>query len=282
MGLTLSCASVIAKIKNKNNGRVVCLGVPTTFITKKDLVNYISDIYPEINLKVFSGLKDNDTITTKDFFICLGYKEVVSIDISNYEGAEYILDLNNDKVPDDLKESADLIYDSGTLEHIFNLPNALKIIHNTLKVNGTVLHVNPSNQHLDHGLYQICPTYYRSYYDAANYDHVFVGLSNNFTSVFNLVEIDRYKFDIYRKNGGYKYTKNLKPYYLYYAAMKKKNSYIPKTVIQHYYSSKNINKEYNYINFKSDKFILKRKGMDIIKRIIQSLPFFVYLYRLLK
>lgn len=283
MGLTLNCASVIAKIKNKNyNGRVVCLGVPTSSVKKKHLVKYISTIYPEINLKVLSALNENDVISAKDFFYCLGYKEVVSIDINNYEGSEYILDLNKDEVPDDLIESADLIFDTGTLEHIFNLRNALKIIHNTLKVNGIVLHANPANQLLDHGFYQICPTYYRSYYDAANYDHVFGGLANLYTSVFNYVEINKYKFDIYRTNGGIKHTKNLKPLYLYYASLKKKNSFIPDTIIQKYYNSKNENKEYNYINFKNDRFILKRKGIDVLKGIIQSFPFFVYLYGLLK
>ena len=58
-------------------------------------------------------------------FRLLGAREVDAIDTSGYEGASIIHDLN-EPIPGELHERFDLVVDSGTLEHIFNVSAALK------------------------------------------------------------------------------------------------------------------------------------------------------------
>ena len=69
-------------------------------------------------------LRKNETYVDnllRDFFLA---SLVDSIDKSDYEGATIIFDMNNEIFPE-LKGKYDTVLDSGTLEHIFNIPQAL-------------------------------------------------------------------------------------------------------------------------------------------------------------
>src|SRR5439155_8100430 len=61
----------------------------------------------------------------EEFLKLLGAEEVVSIDISDYEGASLVHDMN-EPIPDRWKGQYDLVFDGGTLEHVFNFPAAIK------------------------------------------------------------------------------------------------------------------------------------------------------------
>src|SRR5438128_12686818 len=52
-------------------------------------------------------------------FKALGARSVVSLDASDFEGANIVHDLNK-PLPAELPERFDLVYDGGTLEHVFN------------------------------------------------------------------------------------------------------------------------------------------------------------------
>src|SRR6202171_3135289 len=49
----------------------------------------------------------------------LGAELVDSMDASDYEGATVVADMNK-AIPEELHEKYDLVYDGGTLEHVFN------------------------------------------------------------------------------------------------------------------------------------------------------------------
>ena len=59
-------------------------------------------------------------------FYALGAREVISLDFSEYENAQLIHDLNI-PVPADLENSFDIIFDSGSMEHVFNPQIAISI-----------------------------------------------------------------------------------------------------------------------------------------------------------
>lgn len=113
-------------------------------------------------------------------FRSVGFDSVESIDANNYEQATHILDFNED-VPDEFCERYDVIYEGGTLEHIFNLPQCLKNIYKMLKPGGIVIHALPSNNHVDHGFYQFSPTLFYDYYSSNNWTI----LRSNLTAFFN-------------------------------------------------------------------------------------------------
>jgi hypothetical protein len=110
----------------------------------------------------------SNTMGDEEFFRILGFDEVCSCDVSSYENANLILDLNV-PIPTDLHNRFDLVYDGGTMEHVFNVPAVLANIHAMLKVGGRVIHVAPTSNMVDHGFYCFSPGFFADYYKANGY-----------------------------------------------------------------------------------------------------------------
>ncbi|MBI5671103.1 MAG: hypothetical protein HZC41_24165 [Chloroflexi bacterium] len=83
----------------------------------------------------------------------LGAQRVESLDYSPYEGATVIHDLNQ-PIPPELKETFDVVYDGGSLEHVFNFPVAVKNCMEMVKVGGHLILHTPANNYFGHGFYQ--------------------------------------------------------------------------------------------------------------------------------
>lgn len=104
---------------------------------------------------------DLDTL----LFRSVGFKLIDSLDCSDYESPTILHDLN---IPIAHKEMAEynLIFDGGTSEHIFNIPEFLKTVYKLCRVNGLVIHSVPINNWPDHGFYQFSPTLLTDFYNA--------------------------------------------------------------------------------------------------------------------
>lgn len=104
------------------------------------------------------------------FFRLLGFDEVRSCDLSEWEGADYIFDLNAE-VPEELRGRFDCVFETGTILQIFDLPRVLENLHELLAVGGRVIHCAvPSNNHMDLGFSMLCPTLFADYYAANGYE----------------------------------------------------------------------------------------------------------------
>ncbi len=104
------------------------------------------------------------------FLKALGFQSATRVDYSDYEGAEEILDLNSAKTPAGLEQRFDVILDSGTIEHVFHLPNALSHLTRMLKPGGRIIHLSPSANCMDHGFYGFSPTFFADYYEENAFD----------------------------------------------------------------------------------------------------------------
>lgn len=92
----------------------------------------------------------------EEFFKRLGAQRVDSIDYSAYQSSTLCRDLNNPP-SDEPVEGYDLVYDGGTLEHVFHFPNAIANCMAMVKVGGHFMASLPANQWLGHGFYQFSP-----------------------------------------------------------------------------------------------------------------------------
>ena len=99
-----------------------------------------------------------------------GYSEVHSLDVSDYEGATFVHNLNDRTLPAELVGQYDYVSMGGTAEHIFNVGNALWKAAELLKVGGTVICSGPANNWLDHGFYQLCPTLKFDYFQQNGFE----------------------------------------------------------------------------------------------------------------
>ncbi|WP_428410050.1 hypothetical protein [Hyphococcus sp.] len=91
-----------------------------------------------------------------DLFRLLGVKEICSMDVSDYEDASIVHDLNA-PIPPELDQRFDLVYDGGTLEHVFNYPVGLKNAMRMVKEGGALMIATPANSLCGHGFYQLSP-----------------------------------------------------------------------------------------------------------------------------
>lgn len=109
-------------------------------------------------------------LTDLDFFRRLGFTRVRSCDVSDYEQPTFTIDLNlpYDR-PSRFHGQFDCLYDGGTLEHVFHLPNALATLHDLLQVGGRVIHANPVSNYVDHGFYSFSPTFWWDWHEANKY-----------------------------------------------------------------------------------------------------------------
>ncbi len=89
-------------------------------------------------------------------FHALGASKITSIDYSDYQGASIQQDLNT-PVDSKLHGQFDLVFDGGTLEHVFHFPVAIQNAMEMVKTGGSLISVTPANNQMGHGFYQFSP-----------------------------------------------------------------------------------------------------------------------------
>ena len=117
----------------------------------------------------YTNRKKDGFVTDYDLFTALGFSCLESMDLSDYEGATIIFDLNSPDTPTNLIDRYDIIIDGGTIEHVFHLPNVFANIFRMLKVGGRIIHLSPSSGHIEHGFYMFSPTLFTDFYNTNNF-----------------------------------------------------------------------------------------------------------------
>lgn len=102
-------------------------------------------------------------------FRMLGFEEVVRVDYSDYEAPDAILDLNCDSTPPELCGAFDVVLDSGTIEHVFDIAAALRHCCRMTKTDGRVIHLTPSSNCIEHGFHSVSPTLFADFYAASHF-----------------------------------------------------------------------------------------------------------------
>jgi hypothetical protein len=93
---------------------------------------------------------------SEPFFTLLGAKQVSSLDASTLEEATHIHDLNL-PLPAALSHGFSAVYDGGTLEHVFDFPQALKSCMAMVSIGGHFMQLTVANNFMGHGFWQLSP-----------------------------------------------------------------------------------------------------------------------------
>jgi SAM-dependent methyltransferase len=120
-------------------------------IYAQEAARFKLDASPEAIERVFSTKPYVDGM-----FAELGVPNVFSVDASSYEHASYVTDMNL-PIPSELYNRFSVLIDGGTLEHVFNFPQAAENCAKMLKVGGHFISINGSNNFTGHGFYQFSP-----------------------------------------------------------------------------------------------------------------------------
>ena len=167
MGIDRSGAHLLVAMGRRQplGGRVLQLGRQDIELKPRHVAEIVRRYKLTDTPPIENGIDD------QFLFRLVGFDRVESLDVSPYEGADFIFDMN-EPVPPHLHGLFDMIFDGGTLEHVFNFPQALKNIHDMLKVGGLIVHAAPTSNLVDHGFYMFSPGVFWDYYTANGYDMV--------------------------------------------------------------------------------------------------------------
>lgn len=184
MGIAISATDQILHTKKRKpqnfNGSILQLGKQDIYFNYEKLIERAKIFGLDLNEIEISTVTNPWThqIVLDDvtFFKSLGFNDVQSLDYVGDEGATIVWDLN-EPVPDELHSKFDVIFDGGTLEHVFDVATVFKNIHAMLKPNGLIMHDNPTNNFVDHGFWQINPTVHADTYQINDYEIVDIFIS---------------------------------------------------------------------------------------------------------
>jgi len=222
MGMTVYDALVIQEVAKRlpQKRNVLTLGVPTLNFQSQEVLATM----PEAGRYAFH--------TAADFFKLLGFAEVDALDISNYEGANVMGDLSDPLLAQKIGKKYDLIYDSGTVEHVFDIVQAFRTVHALVSVDGAVIHATPANGFVDHGFWQVSPDLLRTLYGSSGYSLL--------TSAFFVFGPRPYSLpaheNVYRKRGREFVMRNLPETIAVFSAQKRQDVPMGSMKLQQYYS----------------------------------------------
>jgi SAM-dependent methyltransferase len=129
-------------------GRVLTLGHQSLVLTLEELNRVLRQLKqsPVEQVPAFAD----------DLLLMLGASSVEALDASRYEGAQVVHDLNL-PVPTSWHQQYDMIFDGGTLEHVFNFPTGIRNCMEMLRPGGRFISVTIANNWCGHGFYQFSP-----------------------------------------------------------------------------------------------------------------------------
>lgn len=153
-------------------GSILELGRMSVYVTREELgrwareqgVTLAAGVPPALSHQ--PELAQHGCLDDRSFFRLLGFEAVESLDIADWEGVDHTADLNQ-PVPEELRGRFDVVFEGGTIQHVFDLPRVFSNIHALVKVGGRVVHgMAPSSNHVDHGFHMFSPTLFHDFYSA--------------------------------------------------------------------------------------------------------------------
>ena len=184
MGLTSTSLKFVLRKSKKYRftGPVLTFGNQDIYATENDIKKWAKeeDIALRVPKKIlYSTSKDVQQINKQTQscihaitffeFIGISEKQYYDIDKFPFDKPKIIHDL---QLPIDKKfhNFFNLIIDSGTLEHIFDVKSVMENIVRITKVGGYVLQFIPAQNFLNHGFYQFSPTFFYDFYLSNGFD----------------------------------------------------------------------------------------------------------------
>ena len=108
-----------------------------------------------------------DFVHAKTMFQAMGIEGYLDMDKFDSDNPAVQHDLN-DPIPEDLKSRFGMVFDGGTIEHIFDVRQVMGNIVDMLRPGGCVVHLCSFS--IDHGFYGLSPVLFYDYYGANGFD----------------------------------------------------------------------------------------------------------------
>ncbi len=174
------CGNLRVLLSHRRKGvsfrKTILLGRQQVFLRPSEIEGLARE-FPEFATQIRSCKPAFGDFSEDWLKTCLGSEVVDSIDASDFEGATFVHDMNLDieeaNVPEAIVGAYDAVIDSGSLEHIFNVPVALKNCMKLVKPGGFLCLATVANNYCGHGFYQFSPElFFRVLPPENGFDHL--------------------------------------------------------------------------------------------------------------
>ena len=196
--MTSALKMVKASMPNAvEKNRVGCLSYPDLLVTR----DLIAETYPELDGASFAVRKDaekikrwhgmshlNEVIETSDFFEKIGC-DADYFDFEEIRGDEIVCDLNF-PISEIFCSQYDLVIDTATLEHCFNVGTAFENMCKLARINGYIVTAAPMSK-VNHGFWNFSPCVYDNYFEQNNFEINLLGAFHNVKGKLTEIEISR-------------------------------------------------------------------------------------------
>jgi SAM-dependent methyltransferase len=158
--------NILPQIKERNR----MLGISRMSIGwhVDEIVAHLERTGYEYDKDMAAQMRGQSAYTSAEFFKLLGFSEYEDIDFDDSEGATIIHDMNL-PLPAQYHQGFDFVFENGTLEHIFDIRQAIANIAATVKVGGYVSHGAPMDA-FNHGFYNFSVNFFNDFYRANGFD----------------------------------------------------------------------------------------------------------------
>jgi hypothetical protein len=126
-----------------------------------------SGVLPAMSRREYLAAFDASPWYADPLLRALGATELSAMDASGWEGADVVHDLNH-PVPEELHQRYSLVFDGGSIEHIFDVPTVLRSYMEMVEVGGHLIIQTNADGHMGHGLYQFSPELFYRVLSAEN------------------------------------------------------------------------------------------------------------------
>lgn len=171
MGLPKAAVNLLLAVAAREpfRGSIATLGRQHVYLTETELrssaaARGVPLASASVNLHRDPELRAQGYIADDSLYEMLGFASSCRIDQSDYERADEQLDLNQRETPEHLREAFDVVLDSGTIEHVFEIGQALRHCLAMTRPGGRIIHLTPASNSVNHGLYSVSPTLYEDFY----------------------------------------------------------------------------------------------------------------------
>lgn len=158
MGIDLQSFRYLLRLHRAGilRGEILTLGRQDFLVTETNAQTAMRAIGIDRSIEDIRAIVHRSDRFADAMLLELGCSRVHSMDASGFEGATIVHDLNR-PAPEQLQEQFDVVFDGGTLEHVYNFPVAVQSCLNMVRVGGHFVAVTPCNSFMGHGFYQFSP-----------------------------------------------------------------------------------------------------------------------------
>jgi hypothetical protein len=208
MAIDNAFISVLSKLiqlirhDKKTTLRTACLSYPDILLSPGEIVNYFNDLNIADILEIegeeilkWHGIQGRQKIVdTENFFKKIDCN-VDCFDFEKMRGGEIVVDLNY-PLADIHQNKYDLVIDTGTLEHCFNVAEAFINMCKLCSIDGYIITAAPMTK-INHGFWNFSPCAYGNFFSQNNFEIIYaVGFAKKEGKLeaFEIPENDRVIF----------------------------------------------------------------------------------------